>query len=222
MEPELLPDICVGCEKDVSAILQWLVDVVHHLGYLGVFLMTFLESTVLPIPAEVTVVPAGYLIFQGKMEFWPVLIASIMGTICGSLVNYYVAMKYGRPLLVRFGKFFLLTEKKVDKLDRFFAKHGEISTFTGRLIPGLRHFISLPAGLTRMDLKKFCFYTALGGGIWMLVLIAAGYWIGGNEALLNQYMPRLIKASMLLAVAIAAVYVYFSRRKARRENTIER
>jgi len=217
MEPEVLPEICTGCEQEVSMVLQWLVDFVQELGYLGIFIMTFLESTVMPIPAEVTMVPAGYLIYQGQMHFWYVFIASILGTVCGSLVNYYIAMRFGRPLMLRFGKFFLLTEKKIDKLDRFFEKHGEISTFTGRLIPGLRHFISLPAGLTRMNVKKFCFYTALGGSIWMLVLIGVGYWIGGNEALLNQYLPRLIKASIVLAIAITAIYVYFSRRKAKRE-----
>ncbi len=193
-----------------------LVGFVHDLGYLGIFIMTFLESTIVPIPAEVTMVPAGYLIYQGKMHFWYVFVASILGTVMGSLCNYYIAMRYGRPLLVRFGKFFLLTEKKIDKLDRFFAQHGEISTFTGRLIPGLRHFISLPAGLTRMDLKKFCFYTALGGGIWMAILIGAGYWIGGNEALLNKYLPRLVKGSIVLAIAIIGIYLYISKRKRKR------
>ncbi len=215
MKLETLPALCNGCEHEVSTLLQWLVDFVHELGYFGVFLMTFLESTILPVPSEITMIPVGYLIFQGKMLFWPVLILSVLGTVAGALVNYYFAMRIGRPLLIRFGKYFLLSEKKVDKLDRFFSRHGEISTFTGRLIPGLRHFISLPAGLTRMNIKKFCFYTSLGGGIWMLTLIATGYWIGGNQALLHHYMPWIIRSAIMIVIVIVLLYVYLGRRRVR-------
>jgi len=197
---------------------EWLVHFVHSFGYTGIFIMTFLESTFVPIPSEVTMIPAGYLVQQGQMSALLVLFCSITGTICGSLANYYIAYHYGRRFLYAYGKYMMFSHEKMDKLDRFFAKHGEISTFTGRLIPGLRHFISFPAGLAQMNLKKFCIYTGSGGAIWMFTLMMIGYLIGGNKALLRYYMPYITAACVGVVILLVMVYMWYQRRQNNKHN----
>jgi membrane protein DedA with SNARE-associated domain len=152
------------------------------------------------------------------MDLWSVLIASIIGTIGGAYFNYWIARKYGRGLFIRYGKYFMMTPAKLAKLESFFEKHGSISTFIGRLIPGIRHYISFPAGLAQMDLKKFIIYTALGGAIWMSILIALGYHIGENKELMTVYMP-LIKGGMLLCIIMLMV-TYIVRGKIRKRREI--
>lgn len=196
--------------------VSWLVAFVEHFGIWGIFIMTFLESTFMPIPSEITMIPAGYLVQQGKMDLVSVLIASIVGTIGGAYFNYWIARKYGRGLFIRYGKYFMMTPKKLAKLESFFDKHGSISTFIGRLIPGIRHYISFPAGLAQMDLKKFIIYTALGGAIWMSVLLALGYHIGENKELMTVYMP-IIKACMLVGILVLGfVYVWRHKKAAKK------
>lgn len=188
----------------IDHAISWIVDFVHHFGYIGIFIMTFVESTFVPIPSEVTMIPAGYLVSQGEMNFWVVLAASIVGTVGGAWFNYWIARRYGRTLFLKYGKYFLLTEAKLTKMEEFFETHGAVSTFTGRLIPGVRHYISFPAGLAKMKHSVFCFYTALGGGLWMLTLLAVGYFIGENEDMMKKYMP-IIKICLLSFVALMVV-----------------
>jgi membrane protein DedA with SNARE-associated domain len=197
----------------VEVIAEWLVEFVHGFGYVGIFIMTFLESTFFPIPSEVTMIPAGYLVHQGEMNLFWVLFFSITGTIGGALFNYYIAFHYGRRFLYAYGKYFFFGHDKMDKLDRFFARHGEISTFTGRLVPGLRHFISFPAGLAHMDLKKFCIYTGTGGAIWMATLVGVGYFIGGNKMLIRQYMPYVTTVAIVSVFLLIVCYIWYRRRQ---------
>ena len=202
-----------GMTSTLQAASEWLVHFVHTLGYPGIFIMTFLESTFVPIPSEVTMVPAGYLVQQGQMNMLLVLLASISGTLAGSVVNYYIAYYFGRRFLYRYGKYMFFSHEKMEKLDKFFASHGEISTFTGRLVPGLRHFIPFPAGLGHMNLKKFCIYTTAGGGIWMLTLTVVGYLIGGNRHKLRHYMPYITATALTVVATLILVYVWHYRRK---------
>lgn len=213
MAAEAAQQANVGLMGGLQAASEWLVHFVHTLGYPGIFIMTFLESTFVPIPSEVTMIPAGYLVQQGEMSLFWVLFASITGTIGGALANYYIALHFGRRILLHYGKYFFFDQEKMYKLDRFFARHGEISTFTGRLIPGLRHFISFPAGLAHMDIKKFCIYTGAGGAIWMVTLTMVGYLIGGNKHMLRQYMPYITTACVVAVVLLITVYMWHHRRK---------
>lgn len=197
----------------MEAIAQWLVDFVHQFGYWGIFIMAFLESTFVPIPSEVTMIPAGYLVHQGQMNAVVVLLSSIVGAIGGSLANYYIAFHYGRRFLYRYGKYLFFDHDKMNKLDTFFASHGEISTLTGRLIPGLRHVISFPAGLAHMNLKKFILYTGVGGGLWMITLVLVGYLIGGNKELVRYYMPYVTGGALITVVSMVLLYMKNHRRK---------
>lgn len=194
-------------------IVHFIVDAVAEFGYWGVFIMMFLESTFFPIPSELIMIPAGYLAYKGEMNFFVLQLLGVAGSICGALFNYYFAMLLGRGFIIRFKKYLLIDEVALVKLEKFFKQHGHISTFIGRLIPVARHLISIPAGLARMDLKVFIFYTAIGSAIWVFILIAMGYFIGHNEELLKEYMHHI---TIGLGVAIAflvAVYIYWHNRR---------
>lgn len=197
----------------IESAIQWLVHFIETLGYPGVFIMSALESTFLPIPSEATLIPAGYLIHQGTWNGPLVLFLAVTGTMVGSLANYAIAYYCGRYMLVRYGKYMFMDEAKLQYMESYFAKYGPMSIFLGRLVLGVRHFISFPAGLARMDLKKFCLYTGAGGGLWTLILLAVGYMIGDNKELLMTFLPILKVAFLLAIAAFAAFFWYRHRRK---------
>ncbi len=191
--------------------INWILATVHDWGYAGIFILMALESTVLPIPSELVVIPAGYLAFQGKMNLALVILSATLGSLAGASLNYAFALWVGRPFLERWGKYFFVRPPLLHKTDMFFTKHGKISTFTGRLVPGIRHLISLPAGLTRMNLGAFALYTLLGAGIWSSTLALIGYFIGGNIDLINEYLHNLIIAliiSVIIAITLYAIWRY--------------
>jgi membrane protein DedA with SNARE-associated domain len=192
----------------LHAFIDWILATVGSWGYTGIFVLMALESTVLPVPSELVLIPAGYLAYEGKMSFILIVLASTIGSLAGAFLNYAFALWVGRPFLERYGRYFFVRPALLHKTDAFFLSHGAISTFTGRLIPGIRHLISLPAGLTRMDPWKFSLYTCLGAGIWSLVLTLMGYFIGGNEALIKDNLP-LVTGAVLGSVALILVSYYF-------------
>ena len=196
----------------LHASIDWILATVGDWGYLGIFVLMALESTVLPVPSELVVIPAGYLAYQGKMSLVLILLASTLGSLAGALINYWFALLVGRPFLERYGRWFFVRPALLHRTDAFFLSHGAISTFTGRLIPGIRHLISLPAGLTHMPMRTFVFYTCLGAGIWSTILVAMGYLIGGNETLIQDNLP-LVTAAVLGFVALTLVGYYLWRRR---------
>jgi membrane protein DedA with SNARE-associated domain len=196
----------------LHASIDWILATVGNWGYLGIFVLMALESTVLPVPSELVVIPAGYLAYQGQMSLLLILLASTLGSLAGALVNYWFALLVGRPFLERYGRWFFVRPALLHRTDAFFLSHGAISTFTGRLIPGIRHLISLPAGLTRMPMRTFVLYTCLGAGIWSTILVAMGYLIGGNETLIQDNLP-LVTAGVLGFVALTLVGYYLWRRR---------
>ena len=193
--------------------IDWILMTVEGWGYAGIFILMALESTVLPVPSELVLIPAGYLAYQGQMGLIPILLASTVGSLAGAFVNYGFALLVGRPFIERYGKYFFVRPALLHKTDVFFDRHGAISTFTGRLIPGIRHLISLPAGLCRMKVGTFAFYTSLGAGIWSAVLIAFGYFIGGNETLIHDNLPLLTAAVLVFVGLTLAVYYLWQRRQ---------
>lgn len=190
----------------LAELTQWLVDTVAGLGYAGVVALMAVESSFIPFPSEVVMIPAGYLAAQGKMDISLVLLFGVMGSMIGAYINYFGALWIGRRVLLRYGRYVFISPETMEKMDRFFERHGAISTFTGRLIPGIRQLISLPAGLARMNLPLFSFYTALGAGLWGTVLVLLGYFIGDNEALIARYLHRITLVLVIAAVAGIVVY----------------
>ena len=192
---------------------MWSVNLVDAMGYIGVVFLMFLESSFFPWPSEMVMPQAGYLASQGKMNLIVVIVLGVIGSWLGALFNYFLAMKLGRPFFLKFGKHFFCPPDKFMLAESFFQKHGDISTFTGRLIPVVRHLISIPAGLVRMNMTKFLFYTGTGAAIWVTILAVIGYVCGKEVALIKKYSHQATIAVILGCVVIVAVYVWHHRRK---------
>ncbi|MEK7668448.1 MAG: DedA family protein, partial [Gemmatimonadota bacterium] len=138
----------------------WLVEGIGALGYPGIVLLMALESSVFPVPSELVMPPAGYLAARGEMNLLVALACGTVGSLLGAYANYVVASRLGRWVFVRYGRWVLLTERSLERTERFFSRHGEIATFVGRLFPVIRHLISIPAGIARLRLHRFFLYTA--------------------------------------------------------------
>jgi membrane protein DedA with SNARE-associated domain len=183
-----------------------IVGFIESLGYLGIFVMTFIESTFIPIPSEITLIPAGFLVAEGRMNFWLVSLSSLIGTLGGSLTNYMIAKYFGRKLLLNYGKYLFIDEERLKTIEFFFQRHGAISTFSGRLLPGLKHFISFPAGLAQMNIMTFSIYTAAGGALWNTLIIGLGYLIGENHGLIKQNLKYINIGLILFIVLLVGGY----------------
>lgn len=191
----------------MHAVIDWLLQTIGALGYPGIFLLMAMESSVFPVPSELVMPPAGYLAQQGKMSMTAAILCGTVGSLVGAYANYFAAQYLGRPLILKYGKYVFITEEKFAKVECFFLKHGEISTFVGRLLPVVRHLISLPAGLARMNHWKFSLYTLLGAWIWVTVLTFIGYFIGSNQELIMKYSHHALFVVLALSAVIVMVYV---------------
>ena len=196
----------------------WLAETVLVLGYPGIVFLMAVESSLIPFPSELVMPPAGYLIHEGQMSWLPVILSGVAGSMLGALFNYYLAKRLGRPFLVRYGKYMFLKPEHLERAEKFFAAHGSITTFVGRLIPVIRQLISLPAGLSRMPLGLFCLYTGLGASLWVIVLTVIGWMVGRNQDLLHEYMQNATLWVLGGAVAVVVIYIkVYKWRKGRRE-----
>lgn len=200
----------------LDTFVQFVLNSVSDMGYWGIVLLMALESSFVPFPSEVVVPPAGYLASQGQMNIYYVVLSGIAGSIIGALVNYYLAVYMGRGLLYKYGKYLFMPPQKLDKMENYFSAHGEITTFAGRLVPVVRQYISFPAGLSRMNMPKFIFYTSLGAGIWVVILAYVGYTVGNNLELIKSNLRPITLITLCIIVAVVAVYVVWH--KSRRKN----
>ncbi len=194
-------------------LITWLVSTIGALGYPGIFILMAMESSVIPIPSELVMPPAGYLAQQGRMSVVIAILCGTIGSLAGAYANYFVARRLGRPLLLKYGKYVWITEEKFARVETFFKDHGEISTFIGRLLPVVRHLISLPAGLAGMNHAKFSLYTLAGAALWVTILTYIGYFIGANQELIMQYSHQALVGAIVLSIVIIVFYVRAHRRK---------
>jgi len=200
------------------AAVQWLVDTVSALGYPGIAVLMAIESSFIPLPSEVVMPPAGYLAAQGRMDPFLAVLAGTIGSVVGALFNYWFAIVVGEPFLRRYGKYFLVSTEHLDRAEGFFARHGEISTFIGRLVPVVRQLISIPAGMARVPLGRFVGFTALGAGIWCGVLVYIGWLVGRHEAVLVEgvvkaYSTRAFLYMLPVLILLVVGYVAWHRRR---------
>jgi len=199
----------------LTPILEFFIKATDSLGYIGIFFLAAIESSFLPIPIELTIIPAGVLVARGEMSAILVFLFAVFGALTGALINYIISLHLGRvvvsKLVNRYGKFFFLDEKSIGKAENYFDKHGSITTFTGRLIPVIRHLISIPAGFARMNLLKFCIYTALGSGLWIFILIYLGYTFQDNISSINNYLNIITFALIVFSLILVIIYMIFKR-----------
>jgi len=200
-------------EESIHLAINWLVETVAQWGYTGIFVMMFIESSFVPFPSEVAMIPAGYLASQERMNAGLAILAGIGGSLGGALLNYQLALHLGLPVLERIGKYFFLKPEAFESAEAYFEAHGEVTTFVGRLIPGIRQLISVPAGLARMKLARFCFYTSLGAGIWSTILVAVGYVAGESEEVWRPLLKEVTVGALAALLAIIVVYLVLHHRK---------
>ena len=202
---------------DAATLFQWVVD---NVSYLLIFVLMTVESSFIPFPSEVVVPPAAYLACtKGDMNVFAVVLVATAGALCGALINYFLSLWIGRPLVYSFadsrlGHALLINREKVENAEKYFDSHGAVSTFIGRLIPAVRQLISIPAGLARMNLGVFCIFTALGAGIWNGILAVLGWWLGRTVPLdqlfiqVEKYNDYLTWAGLAIGVVCLGVIIY--------------
>src|SRR5512138_2610433 len=188
-------------------LINWLLSTIGSMGYPGIFILMAMESSVIPVPSELVMPPAGYLAHQGEMNIWVSILMGTLGSLVGAYANYFVAHYLGRPLVLKYGRYVWITEHKFAKVERFFLRHGEISTFIGRLLPVVRHLISIPAGIAGMNHLRFSLYTLAGAGLWCTILAWIGYFIGKEQALIMQYSHQAVVGVVVFSVVLVAIYV---------------
>ncbi|MBP8757359.1 MAG: DedA family protein [Prevotella sp.] len=207
--------------------MNWLSTLLGNLNYGTIFLLMLLESTVIPVPSEFVVSPAAYHAAGGNLNVFVVILFATLGADCGATINYLAGYYLGRPIIYRFanskwGKMCLLNQRKVEKSEKFFYQHGMVATITGRLIPGIRHLISIPAGLSKMKYWQFLLYTTIGAGLWNCILAGLGWYLHAivpEDKLTDKIMEygEYIKVIIMALVAIAFIYFmvkwYINRRK---------
>ena len=206
--------------------MNFISSLLNNLNYPTIFFLMMLESTVIPVPSELVVSPAAYHAAGGNLNMWLVILFATLGADLGATINYVVAYYVGRPVIYRFansrlGHLCLLNQEKVEKSERYFDSHGKLATITGRLIPGIRHLISIPAGLARMHYGHFLLYTTLGAGCWNIILAGLGWYlqtIVPEEQLHDKILEYgdYIKWIIIALVLLAIIYFVVKKRLSKR------
>jgi len=195
-----------------------------NMNYVTIALLMAIESTFIPLPSEVVIPFAAYKAAQGSLSIFGVVISGTIGALCGSLFNYFLSRYLGRPLVYKFAdtKFahlLLVTSEKVEHAEKYFIKNGKSSTFIGRLVPGIRHLISIPAGLAKMNLRDFALYTAVGAGIWNIILAIVGYYAYSLKDQILHYIAYLL---LVLGIGFITYLIIMNRKKIKREKQEEK
>jgi membrane protein DedA with SNARE-associated domain len=196
----------------VEFVSQTTIDLIHYLGYWGVFVAMTLESICIPIPSEVIMPFAGFEVFRGNMTLWGITIVGALGNLFGSLIAYCIGLKGGRPLLERYGKYILISHNELDRADHWFEKYGPEAVFICRFLPGIRTFISLPAGIAEMDLKKFAVYTLAGSLPWAFALGYIGVMLGPQWDTIKNYF-NILDIIVVIGVIAGIIYIAYQYRK---------
>lgn len=202
-------------------IASWYME---NMNYGTITLLMTVESTFIPFPSEIIVPPAAYKASQPNSDLNIVLVVifATLGALCGAMINYHLALWLGRPIVHKFaeskiGKMCLLSSAKVQNAEDYFVKHGKSSTFVGRLVPGIRHLISIPAGLAKMKLLPFTIFTVIGAGIWNIILALMGYIAQGQSDMIKKYSSELSYGLYALGVLLVAYFIYSGINKKRKK-----
>jgi membrane protein DedA with SNARE-associated domain len=191
-----------------TAIGGFALSTISLLGYAGIFFLMMLESMVVPVPSEFVMPFAGFLVAQGNFNFALVIIASTLGSIIGSLIFYFIGKTGGHTLVEKYGKYVLIDTEDIKKTENWFKKRGELTIFFARLIPVVRHLISLIAGIGKMNVKKFTMYTIIGAALWNGILTYLGFILGQQWNKVSQYIEELDIVIVILIIVSCVFFVY--------------
>lgn len=205
-----LSGVYSGMASITAGLIEYLISIIASIGYGGIFITMSLESAGVPIPSEVVVPFAGYLSVRGQLDFNLVVLVSTLANLSGSIALYYIGLYYGRKFVVKYGKYLLLEERHLDYVEDLFNRYGSIITFVGRVTPGVRTYISIVAGMGRMSMPPFVFYTVVGSVIWNWLLAYLGVLLGENWESIVPYLDIL--AIVALVILVVLIYVYLRRR----------
>jgi len=175
-----------------------------------------IESSFIPFPSEVVMIPAGYLVATGKLNIFLTILMGILGSIAGAVINYAIGKYLGRSLILKNKKFFFINESHLEWSERYFEKHGAKTTFFGRLIPVIRQYISIPAGFANMPFGKFVFYTSIGAGIWVTILTLLGYYVGQSVATNIVYIFNLAIIGLVIILAVLFIIIWWKKKKSQK------
>lgn len=189
-------------------IAQIITGVIGATGYGGVFVLMLLESCGIPVPSEIIMPFSGFLVATGQLNFWIVSLMGALGNLAGSLLAYFVGLKGGRPLIERYGKYIFISKHDLDKADIWFNKYGDLTVFLGRLLPVIRTYISFPAGIAKMNLKKFCFYTFLGALPWSILFTWLGVKLQNHWTLIRDRLHNFDIAIVVLIILVIGLYIW--------------
>lgn len=203
-----------------DTIVAWYMD---HMNYYTITILMAIESSFIPFPSEAVIPPAAWKAAQGELNLFLVILFGTFGALLGALANYYLAKSLGRMLVysfaeTRFAKLCMITPEKIQKAEAYFIKNGNMSTFIGRLIPGIRQLISIPAGLANMPLTPFIIYTVIGAGIWNIMLALLGYFLQSQQALFELYYRELSYGLLALGILFVVWLVLGALRKRKGKN----
>ena len=199
---------------------EWILSTMDSLGYWGIGFLMFAENLFPPIPSELIMPLAGFSVSQGKMDFTLAVVAGVVGTIIGALPWYYAGKIIGeqriKNLADKYGKWITVSSKDIDKVKRWFDRYGNNAVLFGRLVPGIRTLISLPAGLNEMPLVPFLIYSTIGTTLWVIFLTGAGYLLGNNYELVDDYLAPVSKGVLVLILVAFAVWIFRKKQQAKR------
>jgi membrane protein DedA with SNARE-associated domain len=198
-----------------QSLADWYMN---HMSYITIMLLMALESTFVPLPSEIVIPPAAWKAASGDLNIFLVVLFATLGALIGATINYLLAYWLGRPIVYAFaeskvGKLFLLSKHKVEKAEAYFDNHGKSSTFIGRLVPGIRHLISIPAGLAKMNFKQFILFTAIGSTMWHTILAALSYFLYSQKDLFTKYMKEVSYVLLIAGVLFVGYLIIRAIRK---------
>ena len=197
----------------IESLITYITAFISAIGYPGLFFLMFLESTVIPLPSELVMPFAGFLVALGKMNAFAAILAALFGSLAGSLFAYYIGKNYGMRFVKKFGKYLFLDETHLQSAEKWFRKYGDKTILFSRFIPGIRHVISIPAGVGKMSLKKFCLFTAIGAGLWNSFLLLLGYILQKNWEVIYSYTEILDMVVIFFIIAFIVYWFYSSLKK---------
>lgn len=197
----------------ITDFFNLLVNTFAQLGYPGIFLLMVMESATLPVPSEVVLPLGGYLVSQGKLEFWSVVAVATVGSMIGTMVDYSIGYYLGRPAVLRYGRMVRFSQERLETTERWFSRHGNSVVLLARFVPLLRTLIAFPAGIVRMESKRFFAYSAVGILVWDIILVYLGVVAGQNSSAISNILQAYFLPLGLTAIVIAVIIAYMSLRK---------